>query len=137
MQHCKTTYLRLVTSTSRSGNPYWKGRLSTADLLVLTSLDPLLSILKTLFTFFYKTCYLNEEVNCTEPLPSVSVPCLDNALPGLKTKHFFLIFRSFLTVGAGGTGWTSCSCCCTATWTPAWGCNVPTPSSLPSTTAGT
>jgi hypothetical protein len=25
---------------------------------------------------FYKTSYPNEEVNCTEPSPSVSVPCL-------------------------------------------------------------
>jgi hypothetical protein len=31
-------------------------------------------ILKIIFTF-YKTSYLNEEVNCTEPSPSVSVPC--------------------------------------------------------------
>jgi hypothetical protein len=26
------------------------------------------------FTFIYKTSYLNEEVNCTEPSPSLSVP---------------------------------------------------------------
>ncbi len=35
----------------RPGNPYWRGRLSTVDLLVLTSLDQLVKILKTLFTF--------------------------------------------------------------------------------------
>jgi hypothetical protein len=36
-------------------------------------LDQLLLILKTLFTFFYKTSYPNE-VNRSEPSPSVSVP---------------------------------------------------------------
>jgi len=30
--------------------------------------------MKTLFTFF-KTINLNEEVMCTEPAPSVSIPC--------------------------------------------------------------
>jgi hypothetical protein len=40
------------------GNPYWGGRLSTADLLVLTSLDQLLSIMKTLFSFFPKQATL-------------------------------------------------------------------------------
>jgi hypothetical protein len=39
------------------------------DLLVQTSLDQLILNLKTLFTFFYKSSYLNEEVNCTEPSP--------------------------------------------------------------------
>jgi hypothetical protein len=29
-----------------------------------------------LFTLFYKTSYLNEEVNCSEPSPSLSVPLL-------------------------------------------------------------
>jgi hypothetical protein len=45
-----------------------RGRLSTVDLLVLTSLDQFFDLL------FYKTSYLNEEVNCTEPSLSVSVP---------------------------------------------------------------
>ena len=45
------------------------GGLSTVDLLV-TSLDQLLFILKLLFAL-YKTTYLNKEVNCTEPSPSV------------------------------------------------------------------
>jgi hypothetical protein len=27
---------------------------------------------------FYKISYLNEEVNCTEPFPSVSIPWLDS-----------------------------------------------------------
>ena len=33
-------------------NPYWRGRLSTVDLLVLTNLKQLLFLLKILFTFF-------------------------------------------------------------------------------------
>ncbi len=36
------------------GKPYWRRRISTVDLLVLTSLDQLLFILKILFTFFTK-----------------------------------------------------------------------------------
>jgi hypothetical protein len=45
------------------------------DFLVLTNMDLLIFILKILFTFL-QTSYLNEEVNCTEPSPSVSVPWL-------------------------------------------------------------
>ncbi len=57
------------------------GRLSTVDLLVLTSLDPLLLILETLF-FFTDSTYLNEEAYGTEPpSPSVSVHC------GLYNKY--------------------------------------------------
>jgi hypothetical protein len=55
-------------------NPYWRGRLCTVELLVLTISDLLLFILKYLD---YKTNYLNEEVYCTEPFPSVNVPCFD------------------------------------------------------------
>jgi hypothetical protein len=40
-----------------------KEKARTVDLLVPTSL------------FFYKTSYLNEEVNCTDPSLSVSIPC--------------------------------------------------------------
>ncbi len=45
----------------------------------LTSLYLLVQIafmLQLLFNFFYKTSYLNEEVNSTEPSPSVSFPWL-------------------------------------------------------------
>ncbi len=51
-----------------------EGKLSTADLLVLTSLEQLLLMLKTVFTLFYQKSYPIEEVNRTEP-SSVSVPC--------------------------------------------------------------
>ncbi len=38
----------------KPGKSYWRGRLRTVDLLVLTSLDQLLFILKILFTFLTK-----------------------------------------------------------------------------------
>ncbi len=44
------------------------------DLLILASLDQLLVILQT-YLLFNKTSYPNEEVNGTEPSPSVRVPC--------------------------------------------------------------
>jgi hypothetical protein len=52
-----------------------RGRINTADLLVLTTLVQLLSVLKILFTFFtiQATLMRIEEVNCTYP-PSVSIP---------------------------------------------------------------
>jgi hypothetical protein len=56
-----------------AGNPYLRGRLNTVDLLVLTCLDQLILIIQILFTF-YKTSYLDEEANGTEPSRSVSVP---------------------------------------------------------------
>ncbi len=49
------------------------GRLSTVDLLVLTSLDQLIYILKIIFTF-YKRINLSKEVNRTYPYPSDSAP---------------------------------------------------------------
>jgi hypothetical protein len=57
------------------GKTNLRGKLSTVDLLVLTSLDQLILILPTSYTFF-KTSYLNEEAYCTKPFNSVSVPCL-------------------------------------------------------------
>ncbi len=66
--------LKRKKATVKPGNPYWKGTLSTVDLLELTSLDQLLLILRTFFTFFYKTSYLNEEVNCTMRSRQVSIP---------------------------------------------------------------
>ncbi len=55
------------------GNPYWKWRLSTVHLLVLTNLHQLLLLSKH-FTF-YKTSCLNEEANCTVTSSSISIPC--------------------------------------------------------------
>jgi hypothetical protein len=33
--------------------------------------------IENMINIFNKTSYLNEEVNCSEPSPSVSVPCFD------------------------------------------------------------
>ncbi len=38
-------------------------------------------------TFFYKTTYLNEEVNRTEPFPSVWVPWSNQSYNGLAELH--------------------------------------------------
>jgi hypothetical protein len=43
-------------------------------LLVITCLDKMLLILKIIYFSFYKTSYLNEEVNCTEASLSLWVP---------------------------------------------------------------
>ncbi len=43
----------LTEGKDQTGNPYWSGRLSTVDLLVLTSLDQLILLLKILFIFFF------------------------------------------------------------------------------------
>ncbi len=64
------------------GSPYWKGRLSTVDLLVLTSLDQLLLIVNH-YLLFYKTSYLNGEVNCTLPSTKCSVIKNISRLPHL------------------------------------------------------
>jgi hypothetical protein len=38
-----------------------------------------------LFTFlFTKTTYIHEEVNCTDPSPSVSIPCFLNVVAAKK-----------------------------------------------------
>jgi hypothetical protein len=50
------------------------GKFGTVDLLVLTSYAQLLFELKILYTSFYKTYFLKEEVNCTEASTSVSFP---------------------------------------------------------------
>ncbi len=43
------------------------------SVVMLNVVAPLL-ILKKCFILFYKRRYLNEEVNCTDPSPSVRVP---------------------------------------------------------------
>ncbi len=70
-------------------NTYLRGRISTANHLVLTSSDQLLFILELYFSFFYKTTYLNEEVNCTKPFPLVRVP-------RYRYKHSILIHKNIL-----------------------------------------
>jgi len=59
-------------SRAKPGNPFWRGRINTIDLLVLSMLCKLLFTRN--FFLCYKTSYLNMEVNCTEPFPLVRVP---------------------------------------------------------------
>ncbi len=41
------------------------------------------------YLHFYKTGYLNEEVNCTDPSPSISVPCLFQYGISYGSKYFY------------------------------------------------
>jgi hypothetical protein len=50
-----------------------EGSVQLTTLLEPTRIDMLLFIMK-IFLTIYKTSYPNEEVNCTKPFPSVSVP---------------------------------------------------------------
>ena len=65
----------------------WR-RLSTVDLLVSVYRPNAFDIANIIY-YIYKTSYLNEEVKCTEPSPSVSVPWL--------TYHFKKTFE--MTIG--------------------------------------
>ncbi len=61
-------------------------------------LDQLISILQTLFSFFYKTSYLNEEVNCPELSTSVSVPWLNcKQTTRCEDKSWDILAFSFVT----------------------------------------
>ncbi len=88
--------------------PLLKGRLGTAELLVLTSLDQQLLISKTLFTFFSKTSYLNEEVKRTKPSSSASPtrPCSCPTCPtwclGMAPTKQALVLTSYTRT----TGWS-------------------------------
>jgi hypothetical protein len=53
LKNIRLGFKGLPETNVTAGNPYVRGRLSTVDLLVLTSLDQLL---------FYKISYFNEEV---------------------------------------------------------------------------
>jgi hypothetical protein len=66
------------------------------DLIVLTSLDHLLFKLKLLFTFFYKTTNLNEEVNCAEPSASVSIPCMYTCMAWSHGEKRYVLCHSKL-----------------------------------------
>jgi hypothetical protein len=54
-----------------SGNPNWRGRLTTVVLLVLTSLDQLLLLLKILFIFFTKQSNLMRRSTVLVLLPQI------------------------------------------------------------------
>ncbi len=64
-----------ICSWGKSGQGILTGRISTINLLVLTSSNYLLLIVKMHIFLFLQTSYLNKEVNCTEPSsPLVSCP---------------------------------------------------------------
>ncbi len=77
---------------SRKSN--WRGKRSTFDLLVLTSLDQLVLIMRILLNFLYKTGYVNEEVICTEPSPSVSIPCFYSWKMIIFSRQFLILFSN-------------------------------------------
>ncbi len=58
------------------GKSHRRERLSTVDLLVLTTLHRLLFIVKILFALFKKTSYLNKEANGTKPTAIDIFPAL-------------------------------------------------------------
>jgi hypothetical protein len=64
-----------VSVESCAGNPYWKGRISTVNLLVLISSRLAAFNTNTCIFLNFKTSCLNQEVNCTESSPSVRIPC--------------------------------------------------------------
>ncbi len=72
-----------MLAKDKPGNSYWRGRISTIDLLALISSHQLLSIFKRGFYFFNKTGNLKEEVNRTEP-----------SSKGSLDKHFSLFASS-------------------------------------------
>ncbi len=74
---------------SKPGKSYQRGRNSMVYLFLSTF------YIENIIYFFYKTSYLNEEVNRTELCPSVSVLCLNQ--PNL-TIHLRYIFNSRGTV---------------------------------------
>ena len=54
--------------------PYWRGRLCTVDLLVLTNLDRLLVMLKILFAFFTKQATLMRRSVVLSLPPLITIP---------------------------------------------------------------
>jgi hypothetical protein len=67
-------------------------RLCSVHLLVLQSAVCYIEII-ILFTFFDKTVYFNEEVNCTEPSLSDSIPWLRSVGIHSKDNVQVLLYR--------------------------------------------
>ncbi len=68
------------------GKTFWRGRTSTVDLLVLTSLDQLLFVLKKYFPQFTKQPILIRRSTVLSPSPSVRVPWLFHFLIPLSRR---------------------------------------------------
>jgi hypothetical protein len=77
-------------ASEKTGNPHSTGRISTVDLLVPTGSGQLLFFIETVFFFFYKTAYLNEEVNCTVLSLSVRV--------SWRNQHYLFVFVFVLSL---------------------------------------
>ncbi len=86
-----------------------KGSISTVDLLVLTSLDKLLFKLKLIFPFF-KTTYLNEEVNFTESSTPVRAPWLQPDMTSVIRFFFQKLYNFYYNFISGDRCQKSQSC---------------------------
>ncbi len=82
---------KILFRPTHARKSYWRGRFSTVDLLLLIDID-LLLLHWSINCLFYKTSYLNEEVNCTEPFPQLVFPGVTDALSGTLAYEecFFL-----------------------------------------------
>jgi hypothetical protein len=92
------------------GNPYWRDRISTADLLLLTSLDQLIFKMNEYFPLL-QIRYLNEEVNCTEPSRSYDVPFqlkVYCSLQVLQSSKLFLYLDFSIKLVNDIKSWCSC-----------------------------
>jgi hypothetical protein len=87
----RVTSLHLIKiPLSRPGNPYWRGKLGTVDLLVQPNLDQLLLILKTFFVLFTKQATLTRKSTVlTLPLQLV-FPALPVSLDCFPLKSLFV-----------------------------------------------
>jgi len=83
-------------SSQNPGKPYRRGRLSTVNLLVLTSLDQLIFKLKILFTFFTKQATLMRRSTVLS-LPLQLVFPDDTDTCGLYYKHLLIITSDVCT----------------------------------------
>jgi hypothetical protein len=77
-----------------SVNPYWRGRLGTVDLLVLTSLDHLVILLKILITFYTKQATIMRRSTALSLPYQLVVPGVVYSTPGACIiKHFAGIIK--------------------------------------------
>ncbi len=64
----------LECNITKPDTSFWRGRICTINLLVLTSSDQLHSKVKRHISLFCLISFLNEEVNCTKPFLLGRVP---------------------------------------------------------------
>jgi hypothetical protein len=64
----------LLAIIADTGKSYWRGRLSTVDLLVLSSLDQLLLKLKLLYAYLTKQATLMRRLTVLSLLPQLVFP---------------------------------------------------------------